>query len=48
MTQVNKFSERLDTIFKDGDPTKALIIDALTTAEYFSGGVVQPFITYCT
>jgi len=26
----------------------AIVLDALKTAEYFSGGVVQPFITYCT
>jgi len=25
-----------------------IVLDALKTAEYFSGGVVRPFITYCT
>ncbi len=28
MTQVDKFHKRLNEIFKDGNPTKALIIDA--------------------
>ena len=28
MKQVNEFSKRLDKIFNDGEPTKALIIDA--------------------
>jgi len=28
MTQVKEFSKRLDKIFNDGEPTKALIIDA--------------------
>jgi hypothetical protein len=28
MTEVKEFSKRLDKIFEDGEPTKALIIDA--------------------
>ena len=28
MTEVQNFSRRLDKIFNDGEPTKALIIDA--------------------
>lgn len=27
---------------------KAIVLDALKTAEYFSSAVAQPFITYCT
>lgn len=50
MTQVKEFSERLNKIFSDGEPTKELIIDAYIKTNPTAQNEALPIagVTYST